>query len=57
MEAYELVHRTLELNQDSSLPDNAQVRILTAEGEVYDIVDTSYEADGNTLWLKVEISE
>jgi hypothetical protein len=57
MEAYELVHWTLELNQDSSLPDNAQVKVMTAEGEVYDIVDTSYEADGNTLWLKVEISE
>lgn len=56
MEAYELVHQALEPSQDSP-PDNAQVRVLTAEGEVYDIVDTSYEADGNVLWLKVEISE
>jgi hypothetical protein len=52
MEAEEIV-RALE-SSPAEIPDNAEVSILTPEAMVYKVVEVEYEAETNTVWLKVE---
>lgn len=57
--AYEVIHGVVKAITEVAQPvrDTATVKVLTAEGLVFDITGIKYEADGNTIWLKAEEAE
>ncbi len=55
MEQQELID-ALEPSKDLA-PDGAQVRILLADGSVWNIVGVEYEPETDTVWLRSEPEE
>jgi hypothetical protein len=40
--------------EDEQVPGDAEVKMLAADGMVWDVVDTHYEEATNTFWFRVE---
>lgn len=57
MEHFELIDKLEPSEGIHTIPDNAKIRILTADGYVFDILGISYEEQSNTVWLKAEVAE
>lgn len=59
MRGYDIIHGVVNAMTGSApvIRDKTQVRVLTEEGEIFEVASVEYEAEGNVVWLKVEISE